>query len=477
MKNKVYLVDGSGYIFRAFFAVTSLSTKAGFPTNALFGFTRMLKKLLAETNAEHIAVAFDVGRQTFRLEMYPQYKANRAACPEELLKQMPYFREIVDAIGIQVLELQGYEADDVIGTLARRLSCDNADVVIVSGDKDLTQLIKPGISIYDPMHDKHYNDAEVKEKFGVKPSQVVELLALTGDSSDNVPGVDGVGPKTAAQLIEKYGNVETVIGSIEQIKADPAIRNRKKIAEQIESGVDTLRLSRKLVEIKTDSPVSVKLGDEMVLAEKLSDEELLHAMRRGAPKRDVLSSIIQRFEFSSLFQDFNLQAPPAETPARVADIETPHGAKYHTVLAADFPHWIEKLKAQKEFAFDIETTSLDTNTASPVGFSFCWSDSEAYYVPVGHRQAEGQVGVFFIIYGDGFPIQALPVSHLPLARLEQDDGKFIAADPGGEIGRFQIGAENGRHLPQEFVAQATVQARALDLEFTRVTAPTSGVVS
>lgn len=391
MKNTVYLIDGSGYIFRAFFGITNLTTKAGFPTNALFGFTRMLKKLLLEANPEHIAVAFDVGRDTFRLAMYPEYKANRAACPEDLLKQMPFFREIVAAMGIQVLEHKGYEADDLIGTLAKRFSSFVDEVVIVSGDKDLTQLVDDKVMVYDPMHDRRFHAPEVVEKFGVRPDQVVELLALTGDASDNVPGVEGVGPKTAAQLIEKYGDVENVLRSVNSLKEDSSIRNRKKIAEQIESGAELLRLSRKLVEIKIDSPVNLKIGDSVVEAASLDNENLLGALKRGSPDWTALNDLIKRFEFTSLFDEFELSSAKPALP--VAQIEPPAGAKYTTILQDNFLPWLEQFKAQSAFAFDLETTSIDTQQANIVGLSFCWSDSQAYYIPVGHKQGEGQVNL------------------------------------------------------------------------------------
>ena len=196
-----YLIDGSGYIFRAFFAIQRLSTKDGFPTNALFGFLKMILKTMAQANSSKVAIIFDAGKKTFRNDLYPEYKANRDECPPELVQQMPYFRELSRAIGLPVLECPGYEADDIIATLTAKLVAQKKDVVIVSGDKDLMQLVNDHVTIWDTMKDKRYKAPEVTEKFGVGPSQVTEVLALTGDTSDNIPGVDGVGPKTATQLM------------------------------------------------------------------------------------------------------------------------------------------------------------------------------------------------------------------------------------------------------------------------------------
>jgi len=393
MSDIVYLVDGSGYIFRAFYAIAPLSTRSGFPTNALFGFTRMLRKLLQDAQSNYMAVAFDVGRETFRLKLYPRYKANRAECPSELLAQLPYFRQIASALGLPVLELPGYEADDVIGTLADRLAAKGKEVVIVSGDKDLMQLVRPGVTIWDPLHDKHYGEAEVKEKFGVPPGQVVEVLALSGDSSDNVPGVQGIGPKTAAQLVEKYGNVEGVLSSLAQIKEDLTIRNRRKISEQIELDRDILRLSRKLVEIDVQAPVAIKSGDKVVEARSLSDESLMAALCRVEPNRQLLRELVERFEFSSLLSDLDLGLPGGEIKAGADN--------YITIKEKEFPHWLNEFVKQREFAFDVETTSLDALSAKIVGVSFCWSDECAYYLPLGHLNEPGQAALEVFLHKCG----------------------------------------------------------------------------
>jgi DNA polymerase-1 len=371
-----YLIDGSGYIFRAFYAIQRLSTKDGFPTNALFGFLKMVLKTIDTANSSKVAIIFDAGRKTFRNELYPEYKANRDECPPELVQQMPYFRELSKAIGLPVLEAPGYEADDIIATLTAKLVAQKRDVVIVSGDKDLMQLVSDHVTIWDTMKDKRYRAPEVVEKFGVGPTQVTEVLALTGDTSDNVPGVDGVGPKTAAQLIVKYNDVEGVISNIQAIKNDAEIRNRKKIAETIESNLDQLRLARRLVEVDSKVPLQEISGDGDNIDELLS-------------KRDVdaahLGELFNRLEFTSLFKEFKSVLGAA------ARAKTSENYSYKTILAAEFPVWREEFLQQKDFAFDLETTALDIHNAEIVGISVCWDDKVSYYIPVGHQNAEGQV--------------------------------------------------------------------------------------
>jgi len=371
-----YLIDGSGYIFRAFYAIQRLSTKDGFPTNALFGFLKMVLKTIATANSSKVAIIFDAGRKTFRNELYPEYKANRDECPPELVQQMPYFRELSKAIGLPVLEAPGYEADDIIATLTAKLVAQNKDVVIVSGDKDLMQLVNEHVTIWDTMKDKRYKAPEVVEKFGVGPAQVTEVLALTGDTSDNVPGVDGVGPKTAAQLIVKYNDVEGVISNIEGIKNDTEIRNRKKIAETIEANLDQLRLSRRLVEVDSKVPLQEISGDGDNMDELLSKREI-DAVHLG--------ELFNRFEFTTLFKEFKSVLGAAARP------KTSENYSYTTILAEDFPAWCEEFLQQKDFAFDLETTALEIHNAEIVGISVCWDDKVSYYIPVGHHKAEGQV--------------------------------------------------------------------------------------
>ncbi|MFN4894999.1 MAG: DNA polymerase I [Pseudomonadota bacterium] len=371
-----YLIDGSGYIFRAFYAIQRLSTKDGFPTNALYGFLRMMLKTMAEANSSRVAIIFDAGRKTFRNDLYPEYKANRAECPPELSEQMPYFRELSRALGLPVLECPGWEADDIIATLTSKLSAERMPVVIVSGDKDLMQLVTDNVHIWDTMKDAHYGPPQVTEKFGVGPEKVTEILALTGDSSDNVPGVDGVGPKTATQLVQKYGSVEGIIANVAALKEDAEIRNRKKIAESIESNVDRLRLALRLVEVARDVPL-----------EKITDGA--HDIQALLEKKETdaahLAELFEKFEFQSLFKEFKgiLNGGARAT--------TLHSYEYQTILAPQFPSWCEQFRTQNEFSFDLETTSLDVHSADIVGISVCWNSTQSFYIPLAHRDLDHQV--------------------------------------------------------------------------------------
>jgi DNA polymerase-1 len=371
-----YLIDGSGYIFRAFYAIQRLTTKSGFSTNALYGFMRMLLKTMSQASSSQVVIVFDAGKKTFRNDLYPEYKANRTECPPELVEQMPYFRELSRAIGLPVLERPGYEADDIIATLTDELTKQGKPVVIVSGDKDLMQLVSGGVTIWDTMKDARYGIPGVVEKFGVTPDKVVDILALTGDTSDNVPGVNGVGPKTATQLVQKYGTVENILSCLEEIRTDKEIRNREKIVETIKQNTDQLKLSRRLVEVDRKVPLSA-----------IADEEinLEHLLERKEIDADHLAELFEKFEFTSLFKEFTHILATAKKGAKESDFT------YKSVFASDFAAWAEDFLAQNDFSFDIETTSLSVHEAKIVGISFCWNDKEAYYIPLGHKNCDNQV--------------------------------------------------------------------------------------
>ena len=376
MGEKTYVVDGSGYIFRAYYAVPPLTTKSGFPTNALFGFTKMLLKLLTEKDAHHVIVVFDAGAKTFRNEMYAEYKANRKECPQDLVEQMPLFRTIVTALGIPVLEQRGFEADDIIGTLTTKLARSGHEMVVVSADKDLMQLVNDHVLMWDTMRDRRFDRNGVIEKFGVPPEKVVEVLGLMGDDSDNVPGLQGCGPKTATQLIERYGDVETVLNSADKIREDSEIRNRKKLAELIESQRDTVRLSRKLVQVETEAPIEVLVDGKLQLVSNVTPEALIEALTRKAPDADLLRSLGERLEFAALFEGISVGAARAK--------EEKEDYRVRVVYEDTFDAFIGELQKTKSFAFDTETTSLDTLAAELIGASFCFSNDEAIYIPLGH---------------------------------------------------------------------------------------------
>ena len=255
-----YLIDGSGYIFRAYYALPPLSRKSdGLPTGAVNGFCTMLYKLLEDSRSDasknkptHFVVIFDSARKNFRNEIYKDYKANRTETPEDLAPQFEYIRKSVEAFNVTSTEMLNYEADDLIATYTDKIIKKGAKVTIVSGDKDLMQLVKPGVRLYDPMKSRVLGNKEVKEKFGVEPSKVVDVQALAGDSSDNVPGVPGIGIKTAAELINKYKSLETLLEKAHEI---PQNKRRETILKNKNKAI----LSRKLVELKNDVPVKQKI--------------------------------------------------------------------------------------------------------------------------------------------------------------------------------------------------------------------------
>ena len=401
MKDTIYLFDGSAYIFRAFYATPHLTNSEGFPTNALYGFTRMCLKFLKETMPGHAVMVFDAGQKTFRNELYEEYKANRDECPEDLREQMPYFRDISKALGFPVVELPGYEADDVIGTLTKALRSLDYSVVIVSADKDLMQLVSEQVSMWDTMRDKHYDREAVHEKLGVYPEQVIDYLAIAGDSSDNIPGLKGAGPKTAIQLIEGYGSIENIILSASEIAEDKNIRSRKKISEILQSNSDILRLSKELVTICTEAPLElIELAAESDTEHEDEDfahingvhnaDHLLRSIEFRGLRSEELGELIQKFSFHSLFDDF----PMSDRRKKSASMNQ----NYRLVLKPDFKEWLERFQEQKEISIDLETTSLDVHHAKVVGVAVCWDETEAFYIPCGHIEDEQeQVSVDYLL--------------------------------------------------------------------------------
>jgi DNA polymerase-1 len=344
------LVDGSNYIYRAFYAIRELSNSKGFPTNAIYGFTNMLMKLLRDLKPQYIAVAFDLKGPTFRHEAFQQYKATRKAIPEALIPQISFIKDIVRGFRIPVLEKQGLEADDIIGTLAHRYAREGFKTVIVSGDKDFMQLISADTIMVDTMKDKTYDSQAVRERFGVGPEKVAEVLGLMGDMSDNIPGVPGVGPKTAERLIQQYGTVEHVIGNV------GSIRNAN-LRRTITEFADQARLSRELATIRTDADMEFDL--------EMSRYE-------GKPDTEILKKLFKEFEFSSLLQDLKIEK------------ETIDGAYQMVLNDEDLFLLVENLSHLHEFSFDLVLSSDFPMQAELVGLSFCTEPSKAFYVPIGH---------------------------------------------------------------------------------------------
>jgi len=367
-----YLIDGSGYIFRAYYALPPLSRKSdGLPTGAVNGFCTMLYKLLEDSRSDagknkptHFVVIFDSARKNFRNEIYKDYKANRTETPEDLAPQFEYIRKSVEAFNVTSAEMLNYEADDLIATYTDKIIKKGAKVTIVSGDKDLMQLVKPGVRLYDPMKSRVLGNKEVKEKFGVEPSKVVDVQALAGDSSDNVPGVPGIGIKTAAELINKYKSLETLLEKAHEI---PQNKRRETILENKNKAI----LSRKLVELKNDVPVKQKI--ETFTLKKINKEKLYDFLREMEFNR-LLSQVISRYGETFEQKVKNLKKTP------IFDLK-----KYQTILKINqLEEWIKKIEEKGIVAVDTETSSLNPHEANLVGISLCSGPGTACYIPLEH---------------------------------------------------------------------------------------------
>ncbi len=357
----LYLVDGSGYIFRAFFALPPMTRPDGTPVNAVFGFTKMLMKLIADSDADAVAVIFDAGRKSFRNDIYPEYKAHRPDPPEELIPQFALIREATKAYNLPAIEIQGYEADDIIATYAEMARAQGIEVTIVSSDKDLMQLVNDGIAMLDPMKNRQIGHDEVVEKFGVGPEKVVEVQALAGDSTDNIPGVPGIGVKTAAQLITDYGDLEALLARAEEIKQP---KRREKLIEN----ADLARVSKELVTLRRDVPVDEPLEDFA-----------LHP-----PDPEVLRPFLEENAFKSILAQ--LGAAFDGEAAAAADPRRPAETRYELVVEeAILKDWIEEAAAQGYLAVDTETTSLDAMRAELVGVSLATKPGRACYIPLRHK--------------------------------------------------------------------------------------------
>ncbi len=348
VKETLYLVDGSSYIYRAYFAIRHLSSPSGQPTNAIYGFVQMLLKLVKDYQPKYLAIVFDAGRITFRNEIYADYKANRAAMPDDLRAQVGRIRDIVRAFNFPALELEGFEADDIIGALAQEFSMAGGDVVVVTGDKDLMQIVTDRVTLLDTMKGKASGVAEVIERFGVLPELVPDILGLAGDSSDNIPGVPGIGEKTAIKLLQEFGTLDALLDRAAEVKG--------KNGEKLREFHDQALLSRKLATIERNVPIHY------------STEEF--ATRE--PDTAALNELFREFGFTSLIKELTVQATLSSDDYRA--IITPEQLR----------QLILDLENAKEFAFDLETTSLDPRLAEIVGLSFSFKDHEAFYIPVGH---------------------------------------------------------------------------------------------
>lgn len=389
--DKLVLVDGSGYIFRAFHGLPMMTRPDGIPINAVFGFTKMLLKLMADLNPSHVVVIFDAGRVTFRNDIYPEYKANRSDPPEELVPQFPLVREAVEAMSLPSLEMPGFEADDLIASFARAAEEQNKPCLIVSSDKDLMQLVRGSVSMLDPMKNRKIEAEEVFEKFGVTPDKVVDVQSLAGDSTDNVPGIPGIGIKTAAELINQFGDLDNLLANAETVKQPKRRENLINFAEQA-------RISRQLVHLRDD--VDLPLCIEQL----------------QTPKRDKdrLMAFLAEQGFKSLIASLGGNLPPIQQPSPSAqnaghdaaqlfsDVLPPvvEQTDYQLVTKpAQLDIWLDEARRQGFVAIDTETSSLNAAAGELVGVSLATAPGKACYIPLRHRRSgtdiESQQGLDF----------------------------------------------------------------------------------
>jgi DNA polymerase-1 len=346
---ELYLIDGTAYIYRAYHAIRGLTNSKGLPTNAVFGFTRMLIKLMEDQKPEYVVLLFDAKGPTFRHEIYDDYKANRPPMPDDLSVQIPYIKEVGKGFNLTVLETPGFEADDLIGTLGRKAEEAGFSVVIVTGDKDFVQMVTDKTTIWDPMKDKTIDLQTVKDSFGVAPSQMIDVMGLSGDASDNIPGVPGIGPKTALSLIKSYGSIEQIYEQVDQITKKKQQKNLVQYKEQA-------LLSKELVTINTSAPVSFTPETYKFIG----------------PDHKTLTSLFKELEFRQLQQAFSKQHAISKK-------------NYQPILERDaLAILIERLETAELFAIDTETTSRNPITAKLVGLSFSLEPNEAFYIPCKH---------------------------------------------------------------------------------------------
>ena len=346
----IILVDGSSFLYRAYHAMPTLTNSKGVHTGAIYGVVNMLRRLLREVQPDCMAVVFDAKGKTFRDEWYPQYKANRPPMPEDLREQIEPLHAIIQALGIPIIVEPGVEADDVIGTLAAQVETLKRATWIVSGDKDLAQLVNQHVLLYDTMKEEKYGPSEIEDKFGVKPAQIVDYLTLVGDTVDNIPGVPKVGPKTAAKWLDMYGDLNAILDSADEIKGQ--------VGNHLRQCREQLPLSKKLVTIVRDLDLEVEVDE-------------LHI---GDPDERELKNLYQELEFKGWLKEL-LDREPQSTLAPVYEI---------VLTESQLNHWIDKLTEAELFAFDTETTSLNYMQAELVGVSFSVEPGVAAYVPLAH---------------------------------------------------------------------------------------------
>lgn len=356
---KIVLVDGSSYLFRAYHALPHLTNSQGEPTGAIIGVINMLKKLPIMYDTEYVAVVFDAKGKNFRHQLYPQYKAHRKDIDDELRVQIQPLHQIIEKMGFAVIIEDGVEADDVIGTLAQKLQKQDYQIIISTGDKDMAQLVTDNIVLYDSMKNVTTDVAGVLEKYQISPHQMIDYLALMGDSSDNIPGIPKVGPKTAVKWLQDYQNIDGIIANQQQIKG--------KVGENLRNNIDLLKLSYQLATIKCDLELDLTVED----------------LKCKAADKAYLIEAYTRYEFKSLLKDLdNSDIKIVTSQAQAADV----AIEYITITTqTQLDDLIAELEKYDSFAFDTETDSLNTYEANLVGLSFCAKEGRAFYIPLQHR--------------------------------------------------------------------------------------------
>ena len=386
-RDQLVLIDGSGYIFRAFHALPPMTRGDGTPVNAVFGFTGMVMKLVDDLAPSHVAVVFDSARQTFRNDIYPEYKANRSEPPEELVPQFALVRDATEALSLPQVEVHGFEADDLIATYATMAEAAGLETVIVSSDKDLMQLVRGGVTMLDPMKQRRISDPEVEERFGVSPDRVVDVQALAGDSTDNVPGVPGIGVKTAAELINTYGDLDTLLSHAKEIK-------QPKRRENLMNFADQARISRDLVKLRDDAPAPLTL-DGLKRGER--DMDRLHEFLTAQDFRRLLTRISA--EGAAPAVRSMAGAPQPSSMAATAPLTVPVGETDYRLITdlAVLEAWVAEARRQGYLAVDTETSSLNAAAAELVGISMALAPGRACYVPLRHGggtvEGDGQAGL------------------------------------------------------------------------------------
>ncbi len=370
------LIDGSSYLYRAFHALPPFTTSRGEPTGAVLGVTNMLLKFLREYPAKHTVVVFDAPGKTFRDELFAEYKSHRPPMPDELRSQITPLLEIVRAMGLPLLRIEGVEADDVIGTLAMQAVARGEQVLISTGDKDMCQLVSDQVRLINTMSGSQYDRAAVKEKFDVWPEQIIDYLALVGDTADNIPGIPKVGPKTAAKWLNAYGNIDTLVANAAEIPG--------KVGENLREGLDTLALSRQLATIRCDLDLTESVTD---LAAKPADTATLKEWYERLEFRALLRGLQDPSSLEKREDNDGPQQSQPPTQGLFATTEILSAPRrYSVILDQDlFDQWLASLREAPLFAFDTETTSLDYMQAQIVGLSFCIEPGEAAYLPLAHH--------------------------------------------------------------------------------------------